>query len=189
MRTLRGLASRLAGLFKRRDKEIAEEFESHLQMQIADNLRSGMAPEQARRDALLKTGGLSLAKEAYRDRSTVPFVEHLVSELRFTLRQLAKRPGYSVTAVFVLALGMAVCAAIFAFVDAALIRPIPYREPAHLVQLAESSDGLGQIANISYEDFKDWKRSQTVLESVDAYTGAGFLMSARSGTQPIIGAE
>ncbi|MBV9763359.1 MAG: hypothetical protein JOZ48_00825, partial [Acidobacteriaceae bacterium] len=61
MRTLRGWASRVAGLFTRprRDKDIADEFQSHLQMQIADNLRSGMTPEQARRDALLKAGGLA----------------------------------------------------------------------------------------------------------------------------------
>lgn len=187
MRTLRGWASRVAGLFKQAhwDKDMAEEFESHLQMQIADSLRSGMTPEQARRDALLKAGGLAAATEAYRDRSTIPSLEHLVSELRFTVRQLVKRPGYSVTAVFVLALGMAVCAAIFAFVDAALLQPLPYREPARLVELAETSDAL-PVSNISYEDFVDWKDSQTVLESVDAYNGFGFLMSTRSGTKPII---
>jgi hypothetical protein len=90
MRTLRGWASRLAGLLKQShsDKDLAEEFDSHLQMQIADNLRSGMTPEQARRYALIKTGGLAAATEAYRDRSTIPFLEHLVSEFRFTVRQL-----------------------------------------------------------------------------------------------------
>lgn len=187
MRTLRGWASRIAGLLNQRrcDKDIADEFESHLQMQIADNLRSGMTPEQARRDALLKAGGLAAATEAYRDRSTVPFLEHLASELRFTLRQSVKRPAYSVTAVFVLALGMAVCAAIFAFVDAALIQPIPYRQPARLVKLAETSYPLA-IAHLSYQDFQDWKRSQTVLESFDAFTSAGFLMSTYSGTEPVL---
>ncbi|MBV9157274.1 MAG: ABC transporter permease [Acidobacteriaceae bacterium] len=187
MRTLRGWASRVTGLFARThwDKDIAEEFQSHLQMQIADNLRSGMTPEQARRDALLKAGGLAAATEAYRDRSTVPMLEHFVSELRFTVRQLVKRPAYSVTAIFVLALGMAVCAAIFAFVDAALIQPIPYRDPARLVRLAETSDPLA-IANLSYEDYQDWKRSQTVLESFDAFTSAGFLMSTYSGTEPVV---
>lgn len=188
MRRLRGWTRRFSGFLTRKewDKDIAEEFDSHLQLQIADNLRSGMTPEQARRDALLKAGSLAAATEAYRDRSTVPVFEHLLSELRFTVRQLVKRPGYSLTAVFVLALGMAVCAAIFAFVDAALIQPIPYREPARLVQLTETSDPLA-IANLSYEDFQEWKRSQSVLQSMAAYTGAGFLMSTRSGTEPLIG--
>ena len=190
MRTLKGAARRFAGLFRQKhwNKEIAEEFESHLQLQIADNLRSGMTPEQARRNALLKVGGLAAATEAYRDRSTVPFLEHLFSELRFTVRQLIKRPGYSVTALLVLALGMAVCTTIFAFVDAALIRPIPYRQPARLVQLAETSESF-PIGNISYQDFEDWKRSQTVLESLEAYTGASFLMSTRSATEPIMAAR
>ncbi|HTU44605.1 MAG TPA: ABC transporter permease [Bryobacteraceae bacterium] len=188
MRTLRGWASRFVGLFKQRYryKDMAEEFESHLQMQIADNLRSGMTPEQAKREAVLKAGGLAGATEAYHDRSTIPFLEHVVSELRFTVRQLVKRPGYSLTAVFVLPVGMTASAAIFAFVDAALIQPIPYREPARLVELAETSDPLA-IANLSYQDFNDWKRSQTVLEFVDAFSGAGFLMSTRSGAQPVIG--
>jgi predicted permease len=144
-----------------------------------------MTPEQARRDALIKAGSLAAATEAYRDRSTIPVLEHVVAELRFTVRQLLKRPGYSLTAAFVLALGMGVCAAIFAFVDAGLIQPIPYRQPERLVQLAESSDAF-PVGNISYEDLKDWKRSQRVFESVDAFTRAGFLMSTRSGTQPVV---
>jgi hypothetical protein len=190
MRTLREWASRVAGLVRQRHsgKELAEEFESHLQMQIADNLRSGMTPEQARRNALLKAGGLAAATEAYRDRSTVPFLEHLVSEFRLTVRQLVKRPGYSVTAMFVLALGMAVCAAIFAFVDAALIQPIPYRQPAHLVQLAETSDAF-PVSNISYADFLDWEHSQTILQSMAAYNAVSYLMSTLSGTQPVLGAR
>lgn len=190
MRLVAGWVRRVAGLFKQThsDKDMADEFESHLQMQIADNLRSGMTPEAATRDARLKAGSLVAAAEAYRDRRSIPLAEHFASELRFTVRQLVKRPGYSVTAVFVLALGMAVCAAIFAFVDAALIQPLPYPEPARLVQLAESSDVFA-AGNISYLDLVDWKHSQTVFESMAGYKGVGFLMRTPAGTQPILAAR
>ncbi len=98
-------------------------------MQIEDNLRSGMTPEEARRAALLKLGGVEQTKQAYRERGTVPFFESVWQDLRFALRQLVKNPGFAFTAIFVLALGMGASIAIFAFVDAALLKPLPYRDP------------------------------------------------------------
>ena len=68
-------------------------------------------------------------KEAYRDQGTVPFVEHTVQDIRLALRQLAKSPGLAATAILVLALGMGGCLAVFGFVEAALLRPLPYAEP------------------------------------------------------------
>src|SRR5450759_4183489 len=97
MRRLRAWALRLAGLFPHelRDQDLAAEMDSHLQLHIDDNLRSGMTPEQARRDAILKLGGLEPTKEACRERRTVPVLEHFLQDLRFALRQLAKNPGFT----------------------------------------------------------------------------------------------
>src|SRR5580658_7469991 len=99
MKTLRAWMMRLGGLFgkARREKEMTDELESHLALHIADNLRAGMTPHQARREALLKLGGVESVKEAYRERSTAPFFEHLALDLRFTLRLLRKSPGFAAT--------------------------------------------------------------------------------------------
>ena len=123
MRRLRAWLVRLAALWPRagRDRELADEIEANIQMHIEDNLRSGMRPEQARRDAILKLGGVEPTKEAYRDRRTIPLLENLLRDTRFAIRQLRKNPGFSLTAVLVLGLGLCASVAIFAFVDATLI--------------------------------------------------------------------
>ncbi|HYY57896.1 MAG TPA: permease prefix domain 1-containing protein, partial [Pyrinomonadaceae bacterium] len=84
IRQLRALAVRLASLFgqKKRDRELAEELESHLQMHIEDNLRAGMTPEEARRQALLKLGGVEPTKESYRRQRGLPLIETLINDLR-----------------------------------------------------------------------------------------------------------
>ncbi|HTF43514.1 MAG TPA: permease prefix domain 1-containing protein, partial [Terriglobales bacterium] len=94
MKRVRALLLRVAGLFggARRERELAEELDSHLQMHIDDNLRAGMTPEQARRDAMLRLGGVETTKQAYRERRTLPLVENVVGDLRFAVRQLVKHP-------------------------------------------------------------------------------------------------
>ncbi|MDQ2946008.1 MAG: ABC transporter permease [Acidobacteriota bacterium] len=188
MKRMRAWMMRLAGLFgkQRREREMADEIESHLAMQIADNVRAGMAAGQARRQALLKLGSVEAAKEAYRERSTAPFVEHLMQDLRLTIRQLRKSPGFAATAVLVLALGMCASISIFAFVDAVLVRPLPYPDPARLVEVTESGPLFGR-ANLSYLDYQDWKRSNTVFRSLDVFTGYGFLLSTPTGAEPTHG--
>lgn len=185
MKTLRVWAIRLAGLFGKEhlEKEMAEELESHLALHLADNLRAGMTPEQARREAMLKLGGLVSVKEAYRDRSTAPFLEHLTMDVRFTFRQLRKNPGFAATAVAVLALGMCASIAIFAFVDAALLKPVPYPDPSRLATVTETRPELGR-ANLSFLDYQDWKRLNTVFASLDVFTGDGFLVNTSTGAEP-----
>ncbi len=186
MKTVRAWTRRLGGLFgkARREAEIADEIESHLDMHIADNLRAGMTAQQARREALLKLGGVEPVKEAWRERSTIPFLEHLVLDLRFAARQLRKNWAFSATAVLVLAMGICASVAIFAFVDAALIKPLPYPDPARLLAVMETSAHFNHD-NLSYPDYRDWKQFNTSLRSLDVYTGGGFLLSSPSGAEPV----
>jgi hypothetical protein len=148
MKRLRASLLRLAGIFPsaRRERDLADELASHLQMHIDDNLRSGMTPELARRHAVQKLGGVEPVKEACRDRNSVPFLENFLRDVRFAIRQLRKNPGFTTTAILMLALGICASVAIFAFVDAALIKPLPYRNPAWLLGVFESTPTVPQAA-------------------------------------------
>jgi macrolide transport system ATP-binding/permease protein len=185
---LRAWAWRVLGTWgsSRRERELADELESHLQMHIDDNVRAGMPPEEARRQALLKLGGVEQTKEAWRERAGFPQVGQTLSDLRFALRQLVKSPGFAATAVFVLALGIGASTALFAFVDAALVRPLPYRDPARLVSVNESpADTPQRRTPLSYLDYVDWKRLGQGLASLDVFTGAGYMLSTPAGAEAV----
>ena len=134
MRRLRALLVRLWELpyRKREDREFSEELQSHLQMHIDDNLRSGMTPEQARRDALLKLGGIEATTQAYRDHNTLPFFETLCQDLRYARRQLRRNPGFTVTVILTLALSIGANTAIFSVVNALLLKNLPYPHPERM---------------------------------------------------------
>jgi hypothetical protein len=190
MKRMRAWMMRLAGLLPAagRDRELADEIESNLQMHIDDNLRSGMPPEQARRNALLKLGGVETAKEAYRDRSSIPLLENLLRDTRFAIRQLRKNPGFTCTAVLVLGLGLCASVAIFAFVDATLIKPLPYRDPSRLAGLFETVP-LCPRCPLSYPDYLDWKSLNKVFTTLDVFEGTGFTLRTADGAEMVRGAS
>jgi predicted permease len=190
MRTLRAWILRVRGIWSSRQRELdlAAEIEGHLQMHIDDNLRSGMNPELARRDAILKLGGVESTKEAYRERRSIPLVENLLRDARFAIRQLRKNAGFTTTAILMLALGMCASVAIFAFVDAALIKPLPYGDPSRLVGVFERVPTIAR-SNLSYPDYLDWKARNTVFTSLDAYQRRGFTLTTAAGAQPARGAR
>jgi predicted permease len=188
MKGLRALLRRLAGLIpsERRERELADEIESHVQMHVEDNIRSGMAPDQARRGAILKLGGVEPTKEAWRDRSTIPVLEHLVQDSRYAFRQLRQHVGFTATAILTLALGTGASVAIFAFVDAALLKPLPYRDPSRLVGVFETV-ALFPQSNLSYPDYLDWKKLNQVMRSLDVFGQTGFSLSTETGARPATG--
>ncbi|HVT97042.1 MAG TPA: ABC transporter permease, partial [Acidobacteriaceae bacterium] len=114
--------------------------------------------------------------------------DSLLQDLRFAVRQLRKNPGFATTAILVLALGIAASVAIFAFVDAALIRPLPYSDPSRLVILFESNS-LGPRFHVSYKDYVDWKNQNTVFSSLDEFAPYGFMLQTPTGTQKVEGAR
>jgi macrolide transport system ATP-binding/permease protein len=110
----------------------------------------------------------------------------LLQDLRYALRQLRKSPGFAVTAMLVLTLGISASVAIFAFVDAALVKPLPFANPGRLVDVTESVAMIPR-ANLSYPDYLDWKRLNTVFSSMDVYNGTGYLLRTSAGTEPVPG--
>ncbi len=111
-------------------------------------------------------------------------MNELTQDFRYAFRQLRKSPGFAFTSILVLALGMCASISIFGFVDAALIKPLPYQSPDRLLFVTESA-AMFPHANISYPDYLDWKKTNKVFTSLDVYHGAGFLLQTPDGTEPI----
>src|SRR5437016_12890516 len=125
MRILREWIVRFGGLFnkQRKDRELDEEIESHLQLHIEDNLRLGMTPDEARRQAMIQFGGIESTKESYRDQRGLPILDTFFQDIRFGARQLRKNPGFAVVTLLTLALGLGANTVIFSAVDAVPLPP------------------------------------------------------------------
>jgi len=170
---------------KRFGDDLNEEMAFHREQAERDLLANGMTPEAARYAALRQFGNVTKLKE--QSHHEVGFtMETVVQDLSFALRQMRKNPGFAVTATLILALGIGASVAIFAFVDAALIKPLPYPNPTRLVSVDESSAGFARN-NLSYADYVDWKRMNTVFSSMEVFTGTGYAFNTPSGTEPVPG--
>ena len=143
-RPFRAFFVRIGGLFAggRRDRELADELASHLQLHIDDLVRSGVPIDQARRIALLKFGAIEAVKDEYRDRRGLPFLESLWSDVRFAARTLRRTPAFTLVACLTLALGIGGTTAIFSAVNPVLFEPLPYPSSHRLVNVwSRGNDG------------------------------------------------
>jgi ABC-type antimicrobial peptide transport system permease subunit len=167
---LRSLITRFANLFRRSslDRDLAAEISSHLDLAIEENLRSGLSPQEARRQALIQFGGTQQAKESARDERSLPFLETLFQDARFSLRLLKKSPAFTSVAVLTLALGIGATTAIFSVVYGVLLRPLPYKNPQQIVRLWEQN-ASGDRMSFADPNFLDLRAQNHSLSGAAEY--------------------
>lgn len=175
MRHIRALLLRLVGLFhrSREEQSLTDELESNLAFHVEDNLRAGMSPDEARRQALLRFGSIEYTKEESRDRLGLPLLETFFDDLRYAVRSLAGSRMFTAVAAATLAFGIGATTTMFTVAQAVLLRPLPYAEPGRLVAIAEE-DRLKPsttVANVASADAIEWQRQSTVFSGVASYAG------------------
>jgi len=162
MKSLRRFFARLSNLAagNRSDQRLRDEMEEHLAQQTADNLRAGMSTAEAHRQAVLKFGAVEAIREEYHTEQSLPFIETLLQDLRYALRQLAASPGFASIAILTIALGIGATTAIYSVVDAVLLHPLPYPQPEQLVLIEDDLPGVGaRDVGSSVPEWKDFQRS------------------------------
>jgi putative ABC transport system permease protein len=188
MRALRAWFLRLFNLFgkERRDRDLTAEMESHLQMHVDDNIRSGMSPEEARRQALIQLGGVEQAKESYRDRRGIPLLETTLQDVRYGLRMLRKNPGFTAVAVLTLALGIGANTAIFSVVNGVLLRPLPFPRQDRLLMVWER-DAAGRKSHVGWATITDWNELNHSFTGIAAISQWLPTLVGASDAQNLIG--
>ncbi|MBV9268939.1 MAG: ABC transporter permease [Acidobacteriaceae bacterium] len=169
MRRVRALLSRIGWLAHRRrlEADLNDELRSVLECEVEANVRRGMSEEEARRQALIRIGGLEQIKESYRERAGLPGIEAFWMDLRHAFRLLRKNPAYTAAAIVTLALGIGANTIMFSIVNAVLLKPLPYPGAERMVVIRETLS-TGLRTNVSWPDFLDWRAQSRTLRDLAA---------------------
>lgn len=169
---------------KRSAKDFAEEIKAHLELEANALEDEGLSEEEALRKARLEFGNVGATQERFYLKGRAVWIDNLARDMQFALRQFAKDPGFACTAIAVLALGIGVSVAIFGFVDAALVRPLPYLHPKQLMSVNEKRVDSRRWP-LSYPDFVDWRNLNKSFLSLAIYSGRGYLLRTPKGPEPV----
>lgn len=171
MRSLRAWLVRALDLFAgRKEREFADELTTHLELHVDDNLRAGMAPDEARRHAFASLGGRGPIIEGYRDRAGLPVVEAVVQDFRYAVRTMYRAPGFTIVSLLTLALGVGATTALFSVVDAVVLQPLAYQDAERLVVIHEIIPSLGRsggpMAPVNALHFREWQNASRAFEEM-----------------------
>jgi predicted permease len=179
--------SLLRNLFsiRRVEVDLDEEVRSHLELLIAEKIREGMPPHEAQRAARIELGGVEQVKEQVRDSRTGAFLDSLLQDLRFALRQMRRSPGFALTAVLILALGIAANVIVFGVLQSLVLRQLDVPHADRVMTLQPKDAG----PFVSYPEMRDVRNGNTVFSAVAAYEFQDFGLEANGVTRPVWGAE
>jgi len=182
------MKSILRFLFRRHavERELEAELHDHLDRQIELNLARGMKPEEARRQALLSVGPVEALKDACRDARRGNVVDTILQDVRYGLRLLRRNPGFSLAAIFMLALGIGANTAIFSLVYGVLIRPLPYQNGGQLIVLhQQNTKAAAPDLRFSVKELTDYREQSHTLEGIVEHHTMVFLMSDSLGAERV----
>lgn len=181
---MRTLLSRIRSVFRSRqlDADLDEELKAHIDLAIAENLQQGMSTEDARTAALRGFGGVTQIREAYRLQRGMPWLQMAAGNIRITIRQLRRSPGFAITAILTLAFGIGVTSAVFSIVDGVLLRPLPFANPSRLVTLGDQVSGgrMGENGDpgwVTAPEVVTYQRNTRSFESLGGYTNVSYELS------------
>jgi putative ABC transport system permease protein len=174
------------------DQEFTEEIQAYLDMVTEENIRQGLTPQEARRNALVEVGGVEQVQERVREIRMGQFIETTWRDIRFGVRALVHSPIFTVVTVLSLALGIGANTAIFSVVNGLLLRPLPYPESEQIVDVwhtppQQSFPGLDRFS-VSPANYLDWKAQSNAFEQMAIYTYTGLSLSTSNDPLPLIGA-
>jgi len=187
---LRTLLSRIAALFRPQslDAALDEELRAHIDLATAENMTLGMNRKQARRAALRSFGGITQAKETYRQRRGFPVLNQVARDLRFACRQLYRAPGFAATAVLTLALGLGANTAIFSLINALLLRPLPVPHADRLVVVySTTTDDPGASYSFSAPLIRALEKRHDGFQQVAAFSRSILQVRSASGNEQVSG--
>jgi putative ABC transport system permease protein len=173
MRYIRAALARIAGVFTghRADDALRDELQAHVEMETAENIRRGMHPDEARRQAMMASGGLTQAAEAVHDRRGLPWVESVAADTKYALRALRHSRAFTAVVVITLALGIGANTAIFSVVRGVLLKPLPHRDGDRLLYLRQSMDGPGGAnINFSVPEVREFRNGAKSLGRIAEYS-------------------
>jgi putative ABC transport system permease protein len=181
MDIIRTLFSRCASLFSRQklDSELDEELRGHIDFAIEENLKRGMSPQAARTAALREFGGVTQTRESYRLQRGLPFFEVLSRDLSYAFRQLWKSPGFTLTTVLSLAIGIGVNTAVFSMMDAVVLRPLAVPDLSRVVTVAEEQ-GRGDYRQVALANYESWKQQSRSFKDLAVRSYASLSMTGNT---------
>lgn len=170
--SLREWGNRLRAFFSKSplDADLNEELDAHLAMAVEENVAHGMTPEEARRHALIRFGGVQQARERQREARGLPWMDVLMQDLRFALRAVRRNPGFSLAVILILALGIGANSAVFSAIDAIVLRPLAFPHGDELVEMHEYFlKDKSPERNIATVRLEEWNRMNSTFQAITGY--------------------